>query len=617
MKISIKQTFGLILLILLAAFLLPQTAQALGKKDEISLEEADALQAQGVNEILAKTVSKPWRGEDFVPGKLAGVWNDRTSEEPKTFNIVLADGDATSGAIVNAMQDYLLDYDVVARVWKPRCASAEVKVNDAAGTLDVIYTLRDDLYWSYYNSDRKIKVTSDDIVFWYNELEGNADLQMTSYNGQFMMMQDGTVAHIDIEKIDDLRFVYHFPRIVAEPLLTTNTTIAPRAAYEDAYKLGGTEAVLNLFNVTVDPKTIPSMGEWFLTEYTPGQRLVYERNPNYWNTDKNGTSIPYYEKQVVRIIPDTNTTKLLFQNGEMESYSLRPEDLDEIIGKQGNAYTVFNAEGTLTSPFWVFNQNPAKQSEAWYDWFTKKEFRQAMSCLLNRDRMASQVYRGLAEGKYDIFPEPNPFYNKDITLQYRYDTKRALSLLASIGIKQDSAGVMRDSKGRAIEFDLIIQTDTTVYTDMASILMDELSKVGIKLNIRVLEFQKVVEMLTRTYDWQTLFISLSGSQIFPSQGSNVWPTTGNLHMWNPSQKTPATDWEKRVDYLYNEGSYTIDQAKAKTYWDEFQQILLEQCPLIYLMRRNSFVALSNRWDFSNVYFDNRNGFETTHIFLGQ
>jgi len=587
------------------------------KTEEISKEEAQALNAAGLNEILAKTVSKPWQGEDFVPGKLGGVWNDRLSEEPKTFNIVLADGDSTSNSIVNAMTDYLLDYDVVKREWKPRCASAEIQVDQAAGKLTVIYTLRDDLYWSYYNSDKKIKVTSDDVVFWYNELQGNEKLQMTSYNGQFLTMQDGSAAHIEIEKIDDRRFAFHFPRIIAEPLLATNMTIAPSVDYQDAYNSGGTEAVMNLFNVTTDPKTIPSMGEWFLVEYTPGQRLVYERNPDYWNRDANGLSIPYYERQIVRIIPDANTSKLLFLQGELESYSLRPEDLDEVVSKAGDTYTVFNAEGTLSAPFWTFNQNPARQNEAWYEWFTQKEFRQAMSCLLNRDRMTAQVYRGLAEPKYNIFPEPNPFYNEDISLSYRYDPKRALSLLASIGMKQDPSGTMRDSKGRAVEFDLIMQTDSTVYTDMASILMDELSKVGIKLNIRVLEFQKVVEMLTRTFDWQSLFIAMSGSQIFPSQGSNVWPSAGNLHMWNPSQKSPATDWEKRVDYLYNEGSYTIDHDQAKVYWDEFQQILLEQCPIIYLMRQRSFTALSNRWDFSNVYYDNRNGFETSHIFIAQ
>jgi peptide/nickel transport system substrate-binding protein len=112
-----------------------------------------------------------------------------------------------------------------------------------------------------------------------------------------------------------------------------------------------------------------------------------------------------------------------------------------------------------------------------------------------------------------------------------------------------------------------------------------------------------------------MLMGLSGSNIFPSQGVNVWPSMGNLHMWYPLQETPATDWEARIDYLYNEGCYTVNEAKAKVIWDEFQAIILEQCPVIYLVRPRSFVAIRDRWDLSNVYFDNINGFETTHMFL--
>jgi peptide/nickel transport system substrate-binding protein len=533
------------------------------------------------------------------------------------------------------MQDYLLDYDTAARQWKPRCASAELLVDEGTGTLDVVYTLRDDLYWTWYKSDRKVPVTSDDIIFWYNEIEGDPEFNSSGYNGQFVTMPDGTEAHIDIEKIDDRRFVFHFPRIVADPFLSTNRDIAPRMDYEEAKRERGVQGVLDLFNVETDPRTIPSMGKWFLVEYAPQQRLVYKRNSAYWDKDANGLSLPFYEEEIARIIPDENTQLLLFKQGDTDSYGLRPEDLDELVNKQfreaktGIAgffrnlfgknfrtdYTVFNAEGALSASMWIFNQNPVNRDAPYYEWFTQKAFRQAMSCLLNRDRIISQVYRGLAEPKLNFFPEPNPYYNGDIKLQYLYDQSRALSLLESIGFSRDGAGVLRDGKGRAVEFDLIIRSDSSINTDIASIIMDELAQAGIKLNIRTLDFQKMVEQLFTTYDWQSMIMGLSGSNIFPIQGSNVWPSTGNLHMWYPLQKTPATDWEARIDYLYNEGAYTLDQEKAQTLWDEYQEIILEQCPVVFLVRPRSFAALRDKWDQSNVYFDNINGFETTHLFL--
>ncbi|MDR0878813.1 MAG: ABC transporter substrate-binding protein [Treponema sp.] len=606
------------LLAVIVCFTLPEAGLlSCSKNDELSLEEIDALAPQGVAEIISKTVTKPWRGEAFVPGKVSGTWNEPVSADPKSFNILVAEKDSATSGVVSSMQDFLVDYDVVERKWAPHCASFEIVVDEAAGKLDVIYTLRNDLFWSYYNSDVKIPVTSDDIIFWYNEIEGDPAFQSSGYNGQFLLMEDGTAAHIDIEKIDNKRFVYHFPRIVAEPLLTTNGNIAPRLNYEQAKKEKGVQGVLDLFSVDTDPKKIPSMGKWFLTEYTASQRMVFKRNPNYWDKDSSGTSIPYLEEQVVRIIRDENTQLLLFKEGATDSYSLRPEDLDDLINKENPDYTVFNAEGALSASFWTFNQNPKNKNTPQYEWFTQTEFRQAMSCLLNRDRIISQVYRGLASPKTDFFPEPNPYYNTDIALDYLYDRERALELLASIGIKRDVFGTMRDEKRRPVEFDLTIRSESTINSDIASIIMTELANVGIKIQIRVIDFQKMVDQLFNTYEWQSMLMGLSGSNIFPTQGSNVWPSDGNLHLWYPLQEKPATEWEARVDYLYNEGAYTIDSAKAQALWDEYQQIILDQCPVIYLVRPRSFAALRSRWDLSNVYFDNLNGFETTHLFLKQ
>jgi peptide/nickel transport system substrate-binding protein len=225
------------------------------------------------------------------------------------------------------------------------------------------------------------------------------------------------------------------------------------------------------------------------------------------------------------------------------------------------------------------------------------------------------VYRGLAEPKLNFFPEPNPYYNPEIKLEYLYDPERALELLASIGMKRDSSGTLRDAQQRPVVFDLAIQSDSAVGADIVSIIMTELAQVGITVNIRVTDFQKLVDQLFTTFDWQSLVMALSGSNIFPTQGSNVWPSDGNLHLWYPLQESPATEWEARIDYLFNEGTYTLDRDKARIFWDEYQKIILEQCPLIYLLRPRSFTALRNRWDFSNVYYDNLNGFESSHIFL--
>jgi peptide/nickel transport system substrate-binding protein len=162
---------------------------------------------------------------------------------------------------------------------------------------------------------------------------------------------------------------------------------------------------------------------------------------------------------------------------------------------------------------------------------------------------------------------------------------------------------MRDEKGRPVEFDLTISADQTIGADIASVLADECGKVGITVRIKPTDFQKIIEQLTKTYDWHSVIIGF-GPALFPSQGSNVWPSRGNLHLWYPLQETPATEWEARLDWLYNEGNHTIDAEKARVLWDEYQSIILEQCPIVYLVSSRRFTAVRNRIDMTNVFYDN-------------
>lgn len=601
------------------------------KYPEMTLSEIEAAKAAGANELVEKTVSKPYGGEEFIAGKVGGTWNDAIMGDPKSYNMLVAEKDGTTASIINPLIQYFAEYDILERKWKPYLADFEVKIDEEHDKLDVIYTLRDDVYWSFYNNaSPRVKITSDDVVFWYNEIQGDEDCGSSAYNSQFMPMDDGTSAPITIEKIDERRFVFHFPKIVAEPILSTNMSFGPAFLYKAAKDKGGAAAVKNLFTVATDPKTIPSCGPYFLVEYTPGQRLLYKRNPDFWKKDANGENHYYPEEIVTQIIGDKNTEFLLFKQGKLESFSPSPEQLEEVVKNSNNTlnldgtpieaksseksgYTVFNAAGSMNASFWSFNQHPQNKDEPFYEWFTKKEFRQAMSCLLNRERIIQQTYRGLGEPKYSFFPEANKFYDENIILQYRYSHAHARKLLEEAGFSRHDDGFLYDGKGRKVEFDISFPSGVTQYSDIAQIITDECKKEGIIVTPRPTDFQKLVDQLMSTYDWQAIMIGFGGGSLFPSQGSNVWVSDGNLHLWHPLQKTPATDWEARVDEIYHTAKCIVDYEAAKPYWDEYQEIFLEQCPIIYLIRSRSFVALQNRWDMTNFYYDNLYGAETTYL----
>jgi peptide/nickel transport system substrate-binding protein len=93
-------------------------------------------------------------------------------------------------------------------------------------------------------------------------------------------------------------------------------------------------------------------------------------------------------------------------------------------------------------------------------------------------------------------------------------------------------------------------------------------------------------------------LSLGGGGADPSAHMNVIRSDGFTHQWFPRQKTPSTDWEARLDFLMNAQNKTLDFAERKKDFDEVQEILAEQVPMIFTVTPYFYAAV--RSDIGNV-----------------
>src|SRR4030095_10631961 len=81
--------------------------------------------------------------------------------------------------------------------------------------------------------------------------------------------------------------------------------------------------------VSTPPADLVSIGPFKLTTYTPGQRLVFDRNPRYWKPDEAGTQLPYLDQVVFVIVPDQNAELVGLQSGQFDTLQqqVRSEDI--------------------------------------------------------------------------------------------------------------------------------------------------------------------------------------------------------------------------------------------------------------------------------------------------
>jgi peptide/nickel transport system substrate-binding protein len=85
-------------------------------------------------------------------------------------------------------------------------------------------------------------------------------------------------------------------------------------------------------------------------------------------------------------------------------------------------------------------------------------------------------------------------------------------------------------------------------------------------------------------------MGLGGGGLDPTAQSLVLKSSEPLHQWFPNQRTPATDWEARIDALIDAQTRTLDFPTRKKAYDEVQAILAEQLPMIYTVTPLHFAA---------------------------
>jgi peptide/nickel transport system substrate-binding protein len=205
--------------------------------------------------------------------------------------------------------------------------------------------------------------------------------------------------------------------------------------------------------------------------------------------------------------------------------------------------------------------------------------------------MVRLVYRGYASPAIGPVSASNKvWFNRNVKAPVQ-DTKHALRLLNADGFRlQDD--VLKDSAGNSVEFSLITNAGSKTRTQLGSIIQQDLSKIGIRVNLITLEFQSLIERITKTNNYEACLLGLTNVEVDPNSQMNIWTSSGTHHAWNPRQKTPATAWEAEIDLRMREQASATNTAARKKAFDRVQEIIAAEAPIVYLVHPNVLAGVS-------------------------
>jgi peptide/nickel transport system substrate-binding protein len=316
-------------------------------------------------------------------------------------------------------------------------------------------------------------------------------------------------------------------------------------------------------------------GPYVFKEWVHGSHIIYQRNPNYWDSPK-----PYIDQLVVKFIPDAATRTIAFETGTLDLGSESPVPLSDLervkkdpklaieMGGYGYGPTQTRIEFNLDNPY-----------------LKNLKVRQAIAHAINREVLKNVVWYGYAvNSPTPITPELTQFHD-DTPTPYPFDLALANKLL-------DEAGYPRQANG--VRFTLV--HDYMPYGDgfkrVAEYLKSALAKVGIDVTIRSQDFPGYIKRVYRDRDFDFTNHSISNlfdpavgvQRLYWSKAFKIGVPFGNgSHYSNP-----------QVDQLLEQAAVERDPAKRAQLYKQFQRIIESELPDINLLQLKRLTIYNQR-----------------------
>jgi peptide/nickel transport system substrate-binding protein len=289
-------------------------------------------------------------------------------------------------------------------------------------------------------------------------------------------------------------------------------------------------------------------GPFMFKDYIPNDHATFVKNPNYWG--KNG---PYLDEIVLKPYgADEKAEVSALESGAADLLQDTPFSEETRLKQLG--FEIFTGEpGGLVDCLYI---NPTH--------ITDKRVREAITYALNRQAAIDAMYFGDGEPYWSPYPKESWAYDPAMTNAVPYDVDKAKALLAEAGAKD-------------LKFTFLAYTVPQV--QMASVLQADLKKIGVTMDIRLVDSTEWVDQFVNfKYDIITSLISGSNKDPGKFYGDNYhFKTVPDSKLIAPDKFWPTHPVTgEPYDDLVKQAGSTNDRAKRKELYNKVQELLIDQ-----------------------------------------
>ena len=458
--------------------------------------------------------------------------------EPRGLSSIATWG--TCSIVESNIFESLYYYQEASGNWVPCLAES---FNISSDMLTYTFKLRRDVYWH-----DGVKFTAKDVV-WTIEYMASPE-----FINPFLMDHLESVSAPDdytvIVKWDtyDPNKFWMFSHVAIYPEHLYNGTYVPTNPYNNA-PIG--------------------TGPFKFVEWVRGSHILLRANENY------RLGRPYLDEIMIVFYSDPAAAVAALENGEIDHiFSTLNPDLNEI--KRLSETEGISVRESPRQYFVTFLEMNHRREP-----FNNVLVRKAICAAIDREEIVHVIYLDYAsvlDGP--IPPGWSDWINPDAK-QIVYNPSEAESLL-------DQAGYTRGEGGIRFETTITVTPDLS---DLAVIVKDYLSKVGIKTTIRVLDSYAYTNQVWMTADFDLSFSGVNSVHDPIMFLSGFWFANGSQYykLWTWPDGTSHIGYNNpEVTELVDEAYMELNMTKKKEIAFELQEILCEDQPVVWLASPKTF-----------------------------
>ncbi|TDL35324.1 oligopeptide ABC transporter substrate-binding protein [Jeotgalibacillus sp. S-D1] len=343
------------------------------------------------------------------------------------------------------------------------------------------------------------------------------------------------------------------------------------------------------------------LGPFKVENIIPGESIEMVKFDDYWKGEPNLDGI------VIQVL-DSSTIVGAIGQGDIDMVYLAPvngeevEALDnvEVITYPGLSYYYVGFKlGTFNAETKEIKEDKAKYEDL--------NLRKAMAHAINREEWIDAFFFGYGDPIDGPVPSNHWIAAASEDLEtYEYDPEKAKEILADAGYKDiDDDGFVEDPNGEKFVAKFShYQTTNPTFETRAQAIVQYWEEVGIKSELEMVEINLYYDMIEKDDEAIETFFGGWGTGTDPDPTA-LW---GSDQLWNyPRFKNEESD--KLLADALNVDIVGTDQEARKDLYIEWQNLVTENLPMIFVAELQEIVALSDRAE--NITFD-VSGYNSPH-----